>query len=110
MNKDSSSLYRPSFPSFAFVVIPTTSGGTPAALSPLTGLAFCSNVIPTARAVGYVLAPLRGFSKCRWSIGDIRAQKWPISTLPSGVFDYRYPAIATNTRRDGLTLASLIKA
>ena len=50
------------------------------ALSPLPGLPFCSNVIPTARAVGYGLPPLRGFSKCRLSIGDTRARKWPISS------------------------------
>ena len=34
---------------------------------------------PTARAVGYDLAPLRGFSKCRLFIGDTRARKWPNS-------------------------------
>ncbi len=52
---------------------------SPPALSPLTGLPVCSNVIPTARAMGYGLAPLRGFSKCRLSIGDTCTKIWPIS-------------------------------
>ncbi len=30
---------------------------------PWTGLAFCSSALPTARAMGYRLAPLRGFGK-----------------------------------------------
>ncbi len=51
---------------------------------PCRGLRFVRTSSPRLAPWGYGLPPLRGFSKCRLSVGDTRTRKWPISRLRRG--------------------------